>query len=362
MWLVAAAMVAPALAESPFAVEVVAFEPAPGQFVRSADYDDPTRALGAPLGDNPSEPNNTSLVSLGGFGGSLTLAFDHTVRDDPANPFGLDAIVFGNSLWVSGDATRRWAECGVIEISRDTNSNSIADDAWFVIPGSHISFDSIPNETRTWDDDTVDATYPPMVASWIPPGQTGVWTTEGYRLPPARFDQYIVANTNGTAAVEEDIWGYADFTPTRGLPAGADANAFYTRPDNPFAVGLSAGAGGGDGFDIAWAIDGVTGEPAGLSGFDFVRIRTAVDAVFFNPPFGELSTEVDAVADVVEGRFGDAENDGDIDLADHGILQECLAGPGVVAPTSPCRVMDFDQDGDVDLADWSRFQMVYGTP
>ena len=362
MGAVACALTAPVLADNPFATAVVEFDPAPGQFVNNVEYVDPLRALGWPLGDDPTQPDNSSLVSLGGFGGKLTLAFDHTVRDDPANPFGLDAIVYGNALWVAGDQTRRWAECGVIEISRDANSNGLADDDWFVIPGSHLEPGSLPYEVHAWDDDIGDATYPPIIASWIPPGRSGVWTSEGHRLPPATFDHFIIVNTNGASATEEDIWGYADFSPTQTLPDGADAEAFYTRPDNPFVVGMTPGAGGGDAFDIAWAVDAASGQPAGLSGLNFIRIRTAVNEVSFNPPLGELSTEIDAVADVAEGRLGDAENDGDVDIYDFAVLHECLAGPQALTPTSPCRVMDFDQDGDVDLVDCAGFQVAYGAP
>jgi hypothetical protein len=179
--------------------------------------------------------------------------------------------VYGNAFWSGGDPTRRWAECGVIEISRDANSNGVPDDPWFVIPGSHLIPGALPYEMRTWDADTTDDLYPPAFESWIPSGRSGVWTSAGYRLPAAKFDRFVIVNTNGPGATVEDTWGYADLSPTRGLPAGADATDFYTRPDNPFVVGTTPGAGGGDAFDIAWAVDGVSGSPAGLEGFDYLR-------------------------------------------------------------------------------------------
>jgi len=348
-----------ASADGPFVATVIDFDPAPGQFVNDSLYDEPAKAVGAPLGDNPQEPNNDSLVSLGGFGGSITLGFDHTVRDDPANPFGLDAIVYGNAHWVGGDPNRKWGECGFIEISRDVNSNGLADDPWYLIPGSHITDLAGQYEVQTWDDDVGDPTYPPDQVWWIPPGHTGTWTTEGYRLPPEVFETIIMENPNGPDAEEEGVFGYADFSPTQGLPDGETAEAFYTRPDNPFEVGLTLDCGGGDGFDIAWAVVPMTGEPAYLDGFDFVRITTGVNHVVIDPPFGELSTEIDAIADVAEGQFGDAENDGDIDLDDYAIFSGCMIGPEVTAPTSPCRVMDFDQDDDVDLRDFAQWQIVF---
>jgi hypothetical protein len=374
---VGAALPAPAAAQTPFATAVLEFAPAPGQFVNDPLYDDPAAALGRPYGGGFSGPGTSSLVSLGGFGGSIILGFDHTVRDDPANPFGLDAIVYGNALWVGANPNRRWAECGFIEISRDANSNGLPDDAWFLIPGSHVTDLRPATEggqyaVQTWDDVTADPTYPPEDETWIPPGRTGVWTSAGYRLPPAIFENPVVVNPNGTDATEDGIFGYADYSPTLKL---GDLNgdnqiddpeitpeAFYVRPDHPFQVGLTPGCGGGDAFDIAWAVDPATGEPAGLDGFDFIRITTAVNRVILlpPPPLNELSTEIDAVADVAEGQFGDAENDGDIDAGDYAVFVGCLLGPELAAPTVPCRVMDFDQDGDVDLADAAAFQAVFG--
>lgn len=351
-----AALASAAVAQSPFAAAVIDYRPAPGQFVNDPLFNDPAKALGRPYGGGFQDPDNSSLVTLGGFGGTLTLAFDHTVTDDPANPFGLDAIIFGNAFWVEGDPHRKWAEGGHIEVSRDFNENGLADDPWFLIPGSHILDPADQYETQTWDDDLADPTYPPDDALWLPAGQSGTWTTAAFRLPPM-FEVVVLENPFGLDADDEGVFGYADCSPTQDLPAGAVAEQFYTRPDNPLRVGLTADCGGGDAFDIAWAIDPAAGVPAGLDGFDFVRITTAVNAVIW--PFGELSTEIDAAADVAEGQFGDAENDGDIDLDDVSLAFGCLAGPDVPVATCPCRVMDFNQDGDVDLADVAGLQVVF---
>jgi hypothetical protein len=345
-----------ATAQSPFATAVVDYRPAPGQFVNNELFNDPGKALGRPYGGGFEEPGNSSLVTLGGFGGSITLAFDHTVMDDPANPFGVDAIVYGNALWVSSDPNRRWVEGGMIEISRDANGNGLADDPWFLIPGSHIADPAGQYETQSWDDDIADLTYPPEDALWLPPGESGAWTTAAYRLP-AIFEVTVMENPLGLDAEDEGVFGYADCSPTMDLPDGALAEEFYTRPDYPLRVGLTPGCGGGDAIDIAWAVDAVTGEPTGLEGFDFLRVTTAVNVVIM--PFGELSPEIDAVADVEEGQFGDAENDGDVDFDDVSLAVGCIWGPGVAMPTCPCRVMDFDQDADVDLSDVAELQVVF---
>lgn len=360
-----------AAAQSPFAAAVIEYAPAPGQFVNDPLFNNASAAVGRPYAGGFDDPGNSSLVTLGGFGGSLVLAFDHTVLDDAANPFGLDAIVYGNAFWVSGNPNRRWAEPAVIEISRDVNGNGLADDAWFLIPGSHLSAPGVPWATQTWDDAWADATWPPADPDWLPPGAAGVWATSGWLLPPAVFGTFVIENPHGPAATTEGIYGYADCSPTLKL---GDTNGdnliddplatpedFYTRPDNPFRVGLTPGCGGGDAFDIAWAVDPATGAPAQLDGFDFLRLRTAVNLVVMSPPLGESSPEIDAVADVRPGRLGDTENDGDVDLEDWALLRGCWNGPGQPIPSSPCRIVDMEQDADADLADFAAFQGVFGS-
>ena len=79
------------------------------------------------------------VATLGSFGGSITLKFDHTVKDDADNPNGIDAIVFGNGFRTGTPPRSKFMEPGVIEISKDANGNGLADDPWYVDPGSHIA-------------------------------------------------------------------------------------------------------------------------------------------------------------------------------------------------------------------------------
>jgi len=312
-----------AIGVSPFAARVVEYAPAPGQWVNDERFNQPTAALGEPFGGGLAEPGDANVVTLGGFGGSITLAFDHTVLDDPRNFFGMDAIVFGNAFWVGGDPNAHWAECATIEISLDENHNGVPDDPWFLIPGSHIVDPAEQLSVMTWDDDVGDATYPPDLASWIPAGASGVWETEAYALPVELFGVPTVTNPSSDSAVE-GIYGYAEYTPTRVLgdwngdgavdDPGATPEDFYTVPDDPLVVGITEGSAGGDAFDIAWAIDPQTGAPAQLDGFDFIRLTAAVHSVM--GVLGEKSPEIDAVADAAPDPFGDLDDDHDIDLAD----------------------------------------------
>lgn len=318
--------------DSSFASSVVSYQPAPGQFVNSAQYNDAARVLGAPTGGGTVNPDNTGVVTLGGFGGSIVLGFDRSIQNDARNPMGLDFIIFGNASYVSGNPNRRFAECAVVEVSRDDNNNGMADDAWYLIPGSHFAAPFTGSQhSVTWDNDTGDSTNPPALASWLPPGTPAlppifIWSTTTHRLPTAIFGaSAVLTNPNGPDATAEGVWGYADHTPALLL---GDMNGdnqvddfeiapedFYTVPDDPMVVGISAGSGGGDAFDIAWAVDAATGQPAALDRIDFVRITNPVDALL--GPVGEWSAEIDAAAIVRPlAHPADFDGNGTVGVAD----------------------------------------------
>ena len=61
-------------------------------------------------------------------------------------------------------------------------------------------------------------------------------------------------------------------------------------------------------------------------------------------------------------RFGDMDQDGDVDALDHAAFSSCFTGPGA-GPIGPgCEPADFDGDGDVDCSDWTRFQLAWTAP
>jgi hypothetical protein len=331
---------------SDFAAVVVDYTPAPGQFVNSPDFNDPARALGAPIGGGLSAADNTKVVTLGGFGGSITLRFAGPVIDDPLNPWGVDVIVFGNAFYAGSNPNRRFAEGAIIEVSQDSNANGLADDAWLVIRGS--SLPTPPNAARqlqAWDSNTGSST-PPSNPAWYPaapwfPAWPIAYTTTTFRLPAA-FEVSVLQNPNGLGASIEGYFGYADLSPTLRLgdtnaddvvdDSGADPGAFYSSPDNPFGVGVSPGSGGGDGIDLAWAVDPATGAPAGPERIDFIRISTGVNRV--DPLFGEMSAEISGVADVrPRPAFYDFTGDGRADAEDvygYHRLPRDLTGEGVI--------------------------------
>lgn len=354
-----------------FASVVVDYLPAPGQFVNNPLFNDPSRGLGPPIGGGTTTPDNTKLVTLGGFGGSITLGFDETVLDDPLNPRGLDAIVFSNATWVAGDPTRRFAEAATIEISRDVNGNGIADDSWFVVRSSSLpAAPADAQRAQMWDASGATLT-PPEDVRWYPnaaffPKIGASYETSAFEAP-VEFAGSVLDHPGGAGAVLEAYFGYAELSPTLLLgdlsgadggvfdnsladledDAAIDPGIFYTTPDDPFVVGIDSGSGGGDAFDIAWAVDPATGASANLDGFDFIRITTAIDAI--NAPFGEKSAEVAAVSDVrcLPARAEDFNADGRINALDLAIV---LGAWGGCAGAGLC-VGDVNQDDVVNAAD-----------
>lgn len=341
-----------------FASAVIEYRPAPGQFINDPQFNNPAMALGAPIGGGTSQPSNAKVVSLGGFGGSITLAFDQTVLDDPCNPFGLDAIVFGNSFFNLSNPEQRWGEVGMIEICLDANGNGMPDDGWHAIAGPAL-VQGIPAdqfETQLWDNDP-QTPAPPDAIAWYPdpliyPDLGTSYMSGTFRAPPA-LETVIVQNSMGEGSEQESWWALTDLSPVLLLgdtdaddvvdDPSIDAGAFYTEPDNPRRLGITPGSGGGDAFDIAWALDPATGEPSHLPGFDFVRVSTSTNVVL--GVLGESSTEVSGVSDVrPRASFFDRTGDDVVDVEDL-YAWHALAGAGQDAA---------DLDGDQLISDTDR--------
>ncbi len=367
---------------NPFADEVIdislnspdspTYLPAPGQFINNPDYNDANKALGSPVGGGTFAPDNSSIVSLGGFGGQLVLAFDHDVQDSPANPMGLDAIVFSNTLWVGSSSQLHWTEPATIEIMPELGGNSTpgndTGEKWYVIPGSDLT-DASNFRTENWQ--RTGGTQPPNAY----PGYTGwpdSYDTAAHELSPTYqtingingvFVNPNFEDSDPNNDDEEGFWGYAEYTPTLKLGdrdgdnsntgtgdcSGMAAELFYTTPDDPLAVGITPGSAGGDAFDIAWAVDPETWDSAGLDSFRYIRITCAVDE--FIVPLGEISSEIDAAADV--RPVGDLDGDGDVDINDYGVFLAAWSSQWGEVNFDPAA--DIVVDNEVNINDYGQF-------
>lgn len=120
------------LAASPFADQVVSYTPGTGA---ASGYSDANVALGSPErftgeGQFPAAvtPFNgpwaaDEIVAIG-RGGSLTVRFAQPVANDPANPYGIDLLIFTNAFFFDPDtfepiAMTTFGQGGTVEVSAD---------------------------------------------------------------------------------------------------------------------------------------------------------------------------------------------------------------------------------------------------
>lgn len=255
-------------------VEVIDYSPAPGQFINIvpayAAGDDAT-AINRKATD---ALNSGDYISLGAWGGSITLRLDRYIRNIPGRA---DFAVLGNAYYTPAASDGRQcgnSEPGIILVMEDRNRNGKPDDGWYEIPGSEnaratdatysVTYNILGPRQITWTDnlgatgtlyDGSDYHEQPFVPQWLNVGKTMTFT--GRRLPDNGF--YDSESMQYKQYVYD---GYAD-----------------CRPNNDAARGI----------DISSAVD-TDGRPANLSRVDFIRIYTAVLQV--NGPMGECSTEV----------------------------------------------------------------------
>lgn len=218
-----ASLFVPALSRAQYADAVVSYVPGGGY---SSGYTDPASALGSPARvtsgqfGGPVDPFAppflpAQLVSLGA-GGSLTVQFNTPILNNPANPFGVDFMVFGGS--------------GFIITNGDYSGGGITDGSLF---GNNTG------ETRVSvsADNVTYFILNPLLA----PPVDGLYPTDG----SGDFHQPVDPALTGP-----------DF-------AGQDLDGIRS---------LYAGSGGGTGFDISWAQDG-GGQSVFLTSISYVRVE-----------------------------------------------------------------------------------------
>ena len=215
-----------------YADSVVGYSPGSGV---TGSFLNPSAALGGPSRTNPfgesvdpfNPPYGTNQIVSIGTNGFLTLQFDRPILNDPANPFGLDFIVFGNAGFTitNGDFTGGGITDGSL-FSHNTGSTRVS-----------VSLDNVTYYT-------LDPLLALTVDGLFPTDTTG----------------------NFQRAVDPAL-RTADFS-GRSL---SGIRALYN------------GSGGGTGFDLAWAQD-TSGHSVVLPSASFVRIevlsgKSEIDAI-----------------------------------------------------------------------------------
>ena len=233
-------------------------------------------------GMRPERLETGSLISLGNFGGYITVYFEEAIKNDPANRYGIDLYIAGNSE----DGGAGFAEPGNVWVSEDGEQ-------WYLLAGSdyfddntlrdyEVTYSRLPNGGSTYTDnygshivmnpDPVGAASPmykyPLKANYSlykwEPGEENNMTFTGPLLLGSGADPF------GSTLAGFPFWGYVDVA---------------SSADNPYTKR-------GDGFDISWAID-EDGVPVYLEEIHYVKISTA--SHIYSGGIGEKSTEVGEV-------------------------------------------------------------------
>lgn len=257
-----AAKIRPITEESnAYVTELLEYLPAPGQFINKnpGNLESAEKVVGG----------NTGLVSLGAWGGSITFAFDHTVINHEGE---MDIVIYGNPL-------PNFSEPGVVYVMQDENANGLPDDTWYEIKGSGHAHEDTDREY------TVTYFRPETTSDDVPwednKGNTGFVATNAFHKQ-AYYPEWITGDSytiSGTLLSRSNI----DMT-----------NPSYIT-SMPFEYGYADNNIGGDKIDLADAID-AEGNPVNLSGIDFIKIQTGIQANM--GWLGELSTEIRGVADL----------------------------------------------------------------
>lgn len=272
-----------ASAVSPVHNRVVDYSPAPGQFINLLpewEEGDDAKAMAAKA--LQAMTVDESIISLGGWGGSVTVGFERTIVNVPGKR---DIYIEGNSF-SNGTANAGSAEPGVVWVAYDINGNGEPDDnEWFEIAGSEYGNSqrnyrvtytrpASTSEAIGWTDNyggsgAIERLTFHKQDYWPQWVDASTLTFDGIRLPDNSENQGTESEPYYVLTAFD--YGYADNQPN------LDGNGNYNE---------------GAKIDIDWAIDR-DGNAVHLPGVDFVRIYTGINQ--FNGWIGECSTEVGRV-------------------------------------------------------------------
>ena len=252
-------------------------------------------------GYNGFAANGFSLGSLGGY-----VQYDFSsnpIQNLDTNPYGVDFVVYGNAF--NGNPEAAAVQVYAQEVLSD---GTLGDYKWYELAGSMYYSDSaVRNTTVSYTlasngaitakvNDTVHSQDPFVTnASWFPT-KSGMNHEATSGINNTLTNSYITEYTDttlkftGVTSIPDSdsnadyAFGYADVTPVPSVKDGT--------PINPYTPYTSDKVGG-DGFDLAWAVEIGGTTPVKIDNAKYVRIYSAV--LFNTGIFGETSPEITGI-------------------------------------------------------------------
>ncbi|PWW29970.1 cell surface protein [Chryseobacterium sp. AG844] len=277
--------------------KVLEFRPAVGQFMNEIPEYLPgnTAANMLQKANESLVGGNSTMISLGGYGGYVVFGFDHTIP----NLNGRDFKILGNAFFGNDAADQRSGSCepGIIMVAYDRNKNGKPDnDEWYEIAGSEYF------KNATVKDYSI--TYFKPDENKTPVAGTEFWQTDVEYIKWSDNLGNQGFKTKNTFHVQSyyPLW-YTESS--YGFSGTRLANNFYDQNgDGSYWVGKSYEFGYADNapnndeasnIDISWAVDR-SGKYVKLPGVDFMKIYTGVNQEA--GWLGEVSTEVAGAYDL----------------------------------------------------------------
>ncbi len=282
-------------ASSAWSNRVFEWIPAPGQFIGETQSggmtgNETTHQAAAAWAEQ--RLMNRQFVSLGGFGGYITVGFDHSVENvETTYNFAINANAFFNVSTGEGGSN----EPGIVYVSQDVNGNGLPDDEWYELRGSETGKpETISNYAVTY----YRPSAPRMNVQWT--DNHGMSGTIDYLAAFHKQDYYY------PAWIEKDsytLYGtrLKDRTTQDSATGMWDNSCFaWGYADNMGSDVMSSNDGGGgegqrNGFFIKNAMY-ADGTPVNLKYIDFIRVQTGVNSKA--GWLGEVSTEVSGFEDL----------------------------------------------------------------
>ncbi len=313
--------------QSPYISKVFDYLPAPGQFVNVLpEYKEgDTHADMVKKAQEWLVGEDAWMITLGGWGGYVTIGFDHTILNIPGKrDFRINGNAFGADYGRPGAPFGGSCEPGIIMVAYDKNKNGIPDDdEWYEIKGSsNFSAEKEPwysyavengNDTKVYRDYQMTYYKPTKEAPEIigePDNPNAYMTIEKY----IRWED----NKNNNGYKIKNVYHQQTY-----YPAWLKDNQLTFKgirlPENginegKYVPGINEGSTyyvlygfrygyvdnypnihDNSGIDIDWAID-KDGNKVDLPGIDFVKVYNGVNKE--NGWLGECSTEIERGEDL----------------------------------------------------------------